>query len=114
MLAETPVRTRGSDEIPERTEHRSRSIAGFALEISFWIARACRPYVFSHIEGYLVTALAKTQLTPIVRAMFSNPYVVLLTIAFAIAFAWIFERLWRVFTPQSEATNHELHRRTRV
>lgn len=39
MLAETPVRTRGSDEIPESTEHRSWSIAGFALEISFWIAR---------------------------------------------------------------------------
>jgi hypothetical protein len=39
MLAETPVRTRGSDEIPERTEHRSRSISGSALEISFWIAR---------------------------------------------------------------------------
>jgi hypothetical protein len=35
---ETPVRTRGSDEIPERTEHRSWSIAGFAVEISFWIA----------------------------------------------------------------------------
>jgi hypothetical protein len=39
MLAETPVRTRGSDEIPESTEHRSWSITGFALEISFWIAR---------------------------------------------------------------------------
>jgi hypothetical protein len=42
MLAETPVRTRGSDEIPESTEHPSWSIAGFALEISFWIARDCR------------------------------------------------------------------------
>ena len=36
---ETPVRTPGSDEIPERTEHRSWSIAGFAVEISSWIAR---------------------------------------------------------------------------
>jgi hypothetical protein len=47
MLAETPVRTRGSDEIPESTEQRSWSIAGFALEISFWIARPTRRQIIS-------------------------------------------------------------------
>ena len=36
---ETSLATLGSDEIPERTEHRSWSIARFADEISFWIAR---------------------------------------------------------------------------
>jgi hypothetical protein len=49
MLAETPVRTRGSDEIPESTQHRSLSIAGFAPEISFWIARANLSAAASHV-----------------------------------------------------------------